>query len=162
MMRNGKRSEDDVFWMRQALTEAEKALEAGEVPIGAVIVGGGQVLARAYNRTETLCDVTAHAEMQAFTAAADAIGAKYLNECTLYVTLQPCPMCAGAAYWTQIGRIVYGTTDVKHAQVDRSVLYHPKTEVVAGVLAEECAALLQAFFSRKRKASAGKGLPTDK
>lgn len=162
-MRKGEhRTEEDVLWMRQALAEAEKALEAGEVPIGAVIVGGGRVLARAYNRTETLCDVTAHAEMQAFTAASDAIGAKYLQECTLYVTLEPCPMCAGAAYWTQIGRIVYGATDAKHAQVDRQALYHPKTKVVSGVLATECAALLQAFFARKRKASAGKGLPTDK
>lgn len=143
--------EEDLYWMRQALSEAEKALEAGEIPIGAVIVCNGKIIAKAHNLTETLCDVTAHAEMQAFTAAATYLGSKYLKGCTLYVTLQPCPMCAGAAYWTQIDRIVFGALDVKHAHTDRSVLYHPRTQVCGGVAETEAASLLKRFFEQKRR-----------
>ena len=142
---------EDEFWMQEAVKEAYKALDADEVPIGAVVVCGGKIIARAFNMTETLQDVTAHAEMQAFTAAAADSGGKYLRACTLYATLQPCPMCAGAAYWTQIGRIVYGATDQKHSQIDRKPLYHPRTEVTGGVLEPECMALLKLFFARKRK-----------
>lgn len=141
---------EDVKWMQIALNEAETAFEKGEIPIGAVVVCQGKPIARAHNLTETLGDVTAHAEMQAFTAAADYIGGKYLKGCTLYVTLQPCPMCAGAAYWTQIDRVVYGATDRKHAHIDRAPLYHPKTKVTGGVMEAECAALLQRFFEKKR------------
>ncbi len=142
---------EDEFWMQEAIKEAYKALDTDEIPIGAVVVCGGKIIARAFNMTETLQDVTAHAEMQAFTAAAADSGGKYLRDCTLYVTLQPCPMCAGAAYWTQIGRIVYGATDQKHSQIDRKPLYHPRTEVTGGVLEPECMALLKLFFARKRK-----------
>ncbi|MFO7616224.1 MAG: nucleoside deaminase, partial [Bacteroidales bacterium] len=104
---------NDEYWMRQALAEAKKALERDEVPVGAVVVAGGRIIARAHNLTETLLDVTAHAEMQAFTAASNGLGSKYLDDCTLYVTLEPCVMCAGAAFWTQVGRIVYGASDPK-------------------------------------------------
>lgn len=141
---------EDVKYMQLALNEAEKAFEKGEIPIGAIVVCQGKVIARAHNLTETLGDVTAHAEMQAFTAAADYVGGKYLKGCTLYVTLQPCPMCAGAAYWTQIDRVVYGATDRKHAHIDRTPLYHPKTGITGGVMEAECAALLQRFFEKKR------------
>lgn len=137
--------------MQIALEEAEKAFVKGEIPIGCVVVCQEKVISKAHNLTETLGDVTAHAEMQAFTAAADYIGGKYLKGCTLYVTLQPCPMCAGAAYWTQIDRVVYGAVDRKHAHIDRAPLYHPKTKVSGGVLETECAALLQRFFEQKRK-----------
>ena len=147
---------EDEFWMQEAVKEAYKALDADEVPIGAVVVCGGKIIARAFNMTETLQDVTAHAEMQAFTAAAADSGGKYLRDCTLYVTLQPCPMCAGAAYWTQIGRIVYGATDQKHSQIDRKPLYHPRTEVTGGVLEQECMAPLKLFFARKRRQQVGK------
>lgn len=136
--------------MKEAIKEAFMAMEEDEVPIGAVVVCGGRVIARAHNRTEMLHDVTAHAEMQAFTAAADYIGGKFLRDCTLYVTLEPCPMCAGAAYWTQLGRLVYGAEDVKHCQTDRRALYHPGTRVEGGVCALECGRLLQSFFERKR------------
>ena len=142
---------EDEFWMQEAIKEAYKALDADEVPIGAVVVCGGKIIARAFNMTETLQDVTAHAEMQAFTAAAADSGGKYLRDCTLYVTLQPCPMCAGAAYWTQIGRVVYGATDQKHSNIDRKPLFHPRTEVTGGVLEQECMAPLKLFFARKRK-----------
>ncbi|MBR4512997.1 MAG: nucleoside deaminase [Bacteroidales bacterium] len=142
---------EDEFWMQEAVKEAYKALDADEVPIGAVVVCGGKIIARAFNMTETLQDVTAHAEMQAFTAAAADSGGKYLRDCTLYVTLQPCPMCAGAAYWTQIGRVVYGATDQKHSNIDRKPLFHPRTEVTGGVLEQECMAPLKLFFARKRK-----------
>ncbi|MFA5218795.1 MAG: nucleoside deaminase [Bacteroidales bacterium] len=142
---------NDEYWMRQALVEAGKALERDEVPVGAVVVAGGRIIARAHNLTETLNDVTAHAEMQAFTAAANALSSKYLNDCTLYVTLEPCVMCAGAAYWTQIGRIVYGATDPKRGFTQTSVnLLHPKTIVISGVLEPECSGLLKKFFSSKR------------
>ena len=142
---------NDEYWMRQALVEAGKALERDEVPVGAVVVAGDRIIARAHNLTETLNDVTAHAEMQAFTAAANALSSKYLNDCTLYVTLEPCIMCAGAAYWTQIGRIVYGATDPKRGFTQTSVnLLHPKTIVISGVLEPECSGLLKKFFSSKR------------
>ncbi|MFA6798532.1 MAG: nucleoside deaminase [Bacteroidales bacterium] len=142
---------NDEYWMRQALVEAGKALERDEVPVGAVVVAGDRIIARAHNLTETLNDVTAHAEMQAFTAAANALSSKYLNDCTLYVTLEPCVMCAGAAYWTQIGRIVYGATDPKRGFTQTSVnLLHPKTIVISGILEPECSGLLKKFFSSKR------------
>lgn len=142
---------NDEYWMRQALVEAGKALERDEVPVGAVVVAGDRIIARAHNLTETLNDVTAHAEMQAFTAAANTLSSKYLSDCTLYVTLEPCVMCAGAAYWTQIGRIVYGATDPKRGFTQTSVnLLHPKTIVISGVLEPECSGLLKKFFSSKR------------
>ncbi len=141
----------DEYYMREALREARAAGAEGEVPIGAVVVAGDKVVARAHNQTELLHDVTAHAEMLAFTAAADHLGAKYLNECTLYVTVEPCPMCAGAAGWTQVGRIVYGAADPKRGySLLTGPVLHPKTEVVGGVLAEECSALVKDFFKKKR------------
>lgn len=146
----------DEDFMRQALDQARRAAEAGEVPVGAVIVAGGRIIARAHNLCERLRDFTAHAEMQAFTAASEFLGGKFLDQCTLYVTLEPCPMCSGAAYWTRIGRIVYGTRDDKrggldfHGKRDEGLL-HPKTELVGGVLEEECAELLTSFFRSKRK-----------
>jgi len=142
--------EKDVFYMKQALKEAEKAYEKNEVPVGAVIVLKDTIIARAHNLTETLTDVTAHAEMQAFTSASDYLGGKYLKDCTLYVTLEPCQMCAGASYWTQIGRIVFGATDPKRGYQYYKTTLHPKTIVIAGVLEEECATLLQRFFIEKR------------
>ncbi len=141
----------DGHFMREALRQAEKAFELGEIPVGAVIVCDQRIIARAHNFTERLNDVTAHAEMQAFTAAADFLGGKYLNNCTLYVTLEPCVMCAGASYWTQIGRVVYGAPDPKRgfSRLNENLL-HPKTEVLSGVLENECSALLKAFFAKKR------------
>lgn len=141
---------NDTYFMRQALLEAEKAFAKDEVPIGAVIVIDNTIIARAHNLTETLTDVTAHAEMQAFTSAADYLGGKYLNECTLYVTLEPCQMCAGASYWTQIGKIVYGASDSKRGFEHYQTSLHPKTKLVKGVLKEECASLLTRFFVEKR------------
>lgn len=142
---------NDDFFMKEAIKEAKKALVRDEVPIGAVIVCNDQVIARAHNLTETLNDVTAHAEMQAFTAAENYIGAKYLNECTLYVTSEPCPMCAGAAFWTQIGRIVYGAEDKKRGFLNKNLnVLHPKTKLTGGVLESECSDLLIDFFKRKR------------
>ena len=141
---------DDTYFMKRALQEAEIALDKNEVPIGAVIVMNNQIIARAHNLTETLNDVTAHAEMQAFTAAADFLGGKYLKECTLYVTLEPCQMCAGASYWTQIGRIVYGATEDKRGFLVMNTTLHPKTVVTGGVLEEECSKLLKRFFIEKR------------
>ncbi|NQV03171.1 MAG: nucleoside deaminase [Bacteroidia bacterium] len=141
----------DEYFMNEALKEAVKAFEKDEVPVGAVIVCGNEVLARAHNLTETLNDVTAHAEMQAFTAAANGLGGKYLNECTLYVTLEPCVMCAGATLWTQTGRIVYGADDEKRGyRLVNHPLLHPKTKVTSGVLAEQCSTLLKVFFKSKR------------
>lgn len=141
----------DTDYMKLALNEAMKAYEEDEVPIGAVIVCKGRVIARAHNLTEALNDVTAHAEMQAITAAATAIGGKYLNDCTLYVTVEPCPMCAGALAWSQIGRVVYGASDPKRgfSQFTPSLM-HPKTEVISGVLAQECGDLVTEFFRNKR------------
>ena len=141
----------DDFFMKEALKEAHKALDANEVPIGAVIVSNQRVIARGHNLTETLNDPTAHAEMQAFTAATDFLGGKYLNECTLYVTLEPCIMCGGASYWTQIGKIIYGASDAKrgYKSLNNSVL-HPKTTVLSGVMENECSNLLIDFFRSKR------------
>ena len=137
--------------MKRALQEAQQAFAEGEVPVGAVVVSQNRIIARAHNLTETLNDVTAHAEMQAITAAANLLGGKYLNECTLYVTVEPCVMCAGALGWSQISRIVYGSVDEKRgfARFAPAAL-HPKTEVVAGVLEEECSKLMKDFFKRKR------------
>ena len=141
----------DEFFMREALKEANKAYELKEVPIGTVIVCDGQVIARAHNLTEQLNDVTAHAEMQAFTSAADYLGGKYLKECTLYVTIEPCVMCSGASYWTQIKRVVYGAKDAKRGPSNLGIsLFHPKTNTTVGVLQNECAALIKSFFSSKR------------
>lgn len=139
------------YFMKRALEQAQLAFERNEVPVGAVIVYENQILSRAYNLTETLNDVTAHAEMQAFTAAANFIGGKYLAGCTLYVTLEPCIMCAGAAYWTQLSKVVFGASDSKRGfgKYGTSLL-HPKTEVVGGVLEQECSALVKEFFKLKR------------
>ncbi|SDW14168.1 tRNA(adenine34) deaminase [Lutibacter oricola] len=141
---------DDNYFMKRALQEAELAFEKNEVPVGAVIVMNDQIIARAHNLTETLNDVTAHAEMQAFTAAADFLGGKYLNKCTLYVTLEPCQMCAGASYWTQIGKIVYGASEEKRGFKAMNTTLHPKTKVVSGILENECSLLLKKFFIEKR------------
>lgn len=141
----------DEYYMHQALQEARTAFDKDEVPVGAVIVSKNTIIARTHNLTERLHDFTAHAEIQAFTSASEYLGNKYLNECTLYVTLEPCVMCAGAAFWTRIKRIVYGATDEKrgyHLYSNR--ILHPSTEVVGGLLAEESAALLREFFSKKR------------
>ena len=141
----------DIDYMKQALAEAQKAYEADEVPIGAVIVCKGRIIARAHNLTEMLNDVTAHAEMQAITAAATGIGGKYLTDCTLYVTVEPCPMCAGAIAWAQLGRLVYGAGDEKrgYRRCAPDVL-HPRTEVVSGVCAEEATEMMKRFFAGKR------------
>ena len=141
----------DEHFMKLALAEAQKAFDADEVPVGAVIVHKGQVISRAHNYTERLNDVTAHAEMQAFTAAAETLGGKYLWDCTLFVTLEPCVMCAGASFWTQISRVVYGAPDEKRGFGKiKTSLMHPKTEIKGGLLAEESAALLKKFFQAKR------------
>lgn len=147
----GSISDTDAAFMRKALAEAEQAEREGEVPVGAIVVCRGRVLARTHNLTETLHDVTAHAEMQAITAAANALGGKYLTGCTLYVTVEPCPMCAGALGWSQISRIVYGAPDDKRGYhlIAPSAL-HPKTEVVAGVLEEDCREMMRRFFAKKR------------
>jgi len=144
----------DDFFMDEALKEAQKALALDEVPIGAVIVHGGRIIGRGHNLTEQLNDVTAHAEMQAFTAAASYIGGKYLKDCTLYVTIEPCVMCAGASYWTQISRIVYGARDEKRgfSQVSDRII-HPKTELLSGVRSDETARLMKDFFISKRNKS---------
>ena len=137
--------------MREALKEAHKAYEKDEVPIGAVIVWNKQVIAKAHNLTETLNDVTAHAEMQAITAAENKIGGKYLRDCSLYVTLEPCTMCAGALFWSQIGKICFGASDLKrgYTQFNKSIL-HKKTEIIYGILENECSLLLKEFFQKKR------------
>lgn len=141
----------DEFFMRAAVSEARKALEAGEVPIGAVVVAGGKIVGRGHNLVETLSDATAHAEMQALTAAMSAAGGKYLSDCTLYVTVEPCVMCAGASSWAHIGRIVYGAADPKKGySVFSGSIIHPKTEITAGVLEEECRVLMTGFFSGLR------------
>jgi tRNA(adenine34) deaminase len=141
----------DEFFMNEALKEARKALAEDEVPIGAVIVSNGRIIGRGYNLTEKLNDVTAHAEMQAFTAAANFLGGKYLKDCTLYVTIEPCVMCAGASYWTQISRIVYGAHDLKlgFRRINQRIT-HPKTEVISGIKENECATLIKDFFLSKR------------
>ena len=141
----------DIDYMKQALVEAKKAFDKDEVPIGAVVVCKGRIIARAHNLTEMLNDVTAHAEMQAITSAANNISGKYLNDCTLYVTVEPCPMCAGAIGWSQLGKLVYGAEDEKRGyhRYAPDVL-HPKTEVVSGVCADEATALMKEFFKYKR------------
>ncbi len=137
--------------MRLALQEARQAEAEGEIPVGAVVVCNGRTIARAHNLTETLTDVTAHAEMQAITAAANALGGKYLDVCTLYVTLEPCTMCAGALGWSQLGRLVYGASDPRRGfSLTAPEALHPRTEVTAGVMEEECAQLLKTFFKKKR------------
>jgi tRNA(adenine34) deaminase len=142
---------NDEYFMRQALQEAFKAVEADEVPVGAVVVANNQIIARAHNLTERLHDVTAHAEMQAITAAAEFLGGKYLTGCTLYVTVEPCVMCAGALYWSQLDKVVFGTRDEKRgAGRFQQQLYHPKTVVTNGVLEKECADLILTFFKNKR------------
>lgn len=142
----------DILYMRRALDEARHAAALDEVPIGAVVVADGQIIGRGHNLTEQLADVTAHAEMQAITAAAQTIGGKYLTGCTLYVTVEPCLMCAGALGWSQISRVVYGASDPKRGYTRfTDCPFHPRTTVTAGVLADECAALVTDFFRAKRK-----------
>ena len=142
---------NDNYFMKEALKEAQKAFEKDEVPVGCIIVCENQIIARAHNFTQRLNDATAHAEMQAFTSASDYLGGKYLNECTLYVTLEPCIMCAGASYWTQLKKVVYGAKDKKrgYSQLSENIL-HPKTEVIGGIMASECSKLLSDFFEGKR------------
>lgn len=148
---NISRSQDEKY-MRMALNEAERALAKREVPIGAIVVAGDRVIGRGHNLVETLCDATAHAEMQAITAAMSTLGGKYLSDCTLYVTVEPCVMCGGALAWSQIGRVVYGAADPKRGYSTYSqCIMHPKTEVVAGVLKEECEVLMSDFFASLRK-----------
>lgn len=137
--------------MKKALQEAEMAFEKGEIPVGAIIVIANKVIARGHNLTEMLVDVTAHAEMQTITAAANFLGGKYLKDCTLYVTLEPCQMCAGALYWSQISKIVYGASDENRGFVKMGTQLHPKTTVVSGVLAEDASELMKRFFAERRK-----------
>lgn len=142
---------DDTYYMKQALLEAGRAADKGEVPVGAVVVCRDRIIARAYNLTETLNDVTAHAEMQAITAAANALGGKYLNDCALYVTVEPCVMCAGAIAWSQLGRLVYGASDEKRGFMKYAPdALHPKTVVQSGVMADECGNLMKEFFKKRR------------
>jgi tRNA(adenine34) deaminase len=142
----------DESYMKEALKEARKAFDADEVPIGAVIVCRNKIIARAHNYTERLNDVTAHAEMQAFTSAANHLNGKYLSECVLYVTLEPCVMCAGASYWTRIGKIIYGAKDEKRGFLKfAKKILHPSTEIIGGILQDECINILQEFFRKKRK-----------
>lgn len=141
---------DDEYFMRLALAEAEKAYELGEVPVGCVIVANDKIIAKTHNLTEQLIDVTAHAEVQSISAAASHIGGKYLKNCTMYITLEPCVMCAGALYWSQISRVVIGASDDKRGYRAAGINLHPKTEVVSGVLAEECRLIIQEFFQQKR------------
>jgi tRNA(adenine34) deaminase len=141
----------DEYFMREALKEAQKALDIGEVPVGAVVVVKNRIIARAHNQTEKLTDATAHAEMLATTAAANYLGSKYLNECTLYVTLEPCVMCGGALAWVQLGKLVYGASDVQRGYgLIRQPVLHPKTEVIGGVFASEAKALIDHFFKQIR------------
>ena len=142
---------DDAYFMKRALVEAELAFEKNEIPVGAVVVSEGRIIAKGHNLTELLNDVTAHAEMQAFTAAADYLGGKYLNECTLYVTLEPCQMCAGAMYWAQLSRLVFGASDPHRGYRKLKTTLHPKTKVSYGTLSNECKLLIDAFFIKKRK-----------
>lgn len=145
------RETEDEYFMRKALIEAKSAFSKGEIPVGAVVVVAGRVIARAHNLTELLNDVTAHAEMQALTAAANHLGGKYLDQCTLYITLEPCVMCAGAISWAQVGKLVFGASDEKRGyRKFAPEALHPKTVVVEGVLKEECAGLMRDFFAKKR------------
>ncbi len=141
---------DDVYFMKQAMFQAQTALEEGEIPVGAVIVHKNKIIARGYNMTEKLNDFTAHAEMLAFTSASEYFGNKYLNECSLYVTLEPCVMCCGASYWTRINKIVYAASDENRRGISKGLL-HPKTIVKSGLMADEAQQLLQAFFKSKRE-----------
>ncbi|MBN2867958.1 MAG: nucleoside deaminase [Flavobacteriaceae bacterium] len=141
---------DDTYFMKKALQEAQEAFDKGEIPVGAVIVIKDRIIARAHNLTEQLNDVTAHAEMQAITAAANFLGGKYLKDCTLYVTLEPCQMCAGALYWSQISKIVYAARDEQRGCINLNTKLHPKTKMEGGVLAEEASALMKRFFIEKR------------
>lgn len=140
----------DDYFMKKAIQEAELAFEKGEVPVGVVIVIDNRIITRAHNLTEQLNDVTAHAEMQAITSAADFLGGKYLKKCTMYVTLEPCQMCAGALYWSQISKVVYGASDEQRGFVAMGTKLHPKTELVRGVMADECSDLLKRFFIQQR------------
>lgn len=140
----------DEYFMRVALQEAEAALEKEEVPVGCIIVSNGRIIARAHNRTEILNDVTAHAEMQAITSAANYLGGKYLLNCTLYVTLEPCVMCSGALTWSQISKVVIGACDSQRGFINKNLSLHPKTEVVTGILESECAAIVRDFFKSRR------------
>jgi tRNA(adenine34) deaminase len=141
---------DDIYFMKKALQEAEAAFDKGEIPVGAIVVIEDRIIARSHNLTELLNDVTAHAEMQAITSAANFLGGKYLTNCTLYVTLEPCQMCAGALYWSQIAKIVYGASDAKRGFVAMGTQLHPKTKVVSGVLEAEASELMKRFFIEKR------------
>lgn len=141
---------DDTYYMKKALQEAEAAFEKNEVPVGAIIVIKDRIIARAHNLTELLNDVTAHAEMQAITSAANFLGGKYLQDCTLYVTLEPCQMCAGALYWSQISKIVYGASDEKRGCKVMGTQLHPKTKMIGGILEKECSQLMKRFFIEKR------------
>ncbi|BEV05378.1 nucleoside deaminase [Chryseobacterium gambrini] len=140
----------DEYFMKMALHEAETALEKDEVPIGCVIVSNNRVIARAHNLTETLNDVTAHAEMQAITSAANFLGGKYLRDCTLYVTMEPCVMCSGALSWSQISKVVIGARDEKRGFINKNLSLHPKTEIVTGILENECSLIVKEFFKSKR------------
>jgi len=141
----------DEYFMKKALQEAELAFEKGEIPVGALVVVNDRIIARSHNLTEMLHDVTAHAEMQSITAAANFLGGKYLKDCTLYVTLEPCQMCAGALYWSQIAKIVFGARDEQRGFIVMGTKLHPKTAVVSGILAEESADLMKRFFVQRRK-----------
>lgn len=141
----------DEYFMKKAFQEAESAFERGEIPIGAVIVVGNKVIASSHNLTETLNDVTAHAEMQSITAAANFLGGKYLKDCTLYVTVEPCQMCAGALYWSQISKIVFAARDEQRGYISMGTKLHPKTQVVSGVMEKECGDLMLRFFAARRK-----------
>ncbi len=141
---------DDTYFMKKALQEAETAYDKGEIPIGAVVVINDKIIARAHNLTETLNDVTAHAEMQAITAAANFLGGKYLKDCSLYVTIEPCQMCAGALYWSQISKVVYGARDENRGCINMKTKLHPKTVMTGGVLKEETSEILKRFFIEKR------------
>jgi tRNA(adenine34) deaminase len=140
----------DEYFMQLALKEAQKAYDLGEVPVGAIVVSNHKIIGKGHNLTEQLNDVTAHAEMQAITAAANYLGAKYLVDCTLYVTLEPCVMCGGALYWSQISKVVFGATDDKRGCSKLGNIYHPKTEIVGGILETDCAELMKAFFKARR------------
>jgi len=143
--------EKDIFYMQKALAEAKYAFEKDEIPVGAIIVSNDKIIARSHNLTQTLNDVTAHAEMMAITSAANHLGNKYLNECTLYVTLEPCQMCAGAMYWAQLDRLVYGASDKHRGYKVLGTKLHPKTKVKSAVLSKECKLIIDAFFIKKRK-----------
>ncbi len=141
----------DEYFMKQAFVEAQKAFNKEEIPVGAIVVANNSIVARAHNLTETLNDVTAHAEMQVITAAANSIGSKYLNECTMYITLEPCLMCAGAIFWSQLQKLVYGASDLKRGYTRlKFPLLHPKTQVIKGVMANESELLIKDFFGKRR------------